>query len=109
MTLARARDLRWLPICAAHRLHVAAPTTEVPPRSTVHHWCLRLSQVGLRKPHAHTATMADRERFRREASPTACVVDAQAASSRGVGVAGQRGYEPAQPIVGRKRHALTEM
>ena len=95
MTLARARDPRWLRICAARRLRMPAPTTGVPPPRMVHRCCLQLSQVGLFKPIAHAATMADRERFGHEASPTACVGDVQATRSRGVGVAGQRGYEPA--------------
>ena len=44
----------------------------------------------------------------REACPTGCVVDAQAARSGGVGVAGERGYDPARRGVGHKRHALTD-
>ncbi|WP_238297376.1 transposase, partial [Methylobacterium soli] len=56
----------------------------------------------------HALTMADRERAGREACPTGCVVDAQAARSGGVGVAGERGYDPARRVVGRKRHALTD-
>lgn len=37
-----------------------------------------------------------------------CVIDAQAARSGGVGVEGERGYDPARRIVERKRHALTD-
>ena len=40
--------------------------------------------------------------------PTAAVMDAQAARSGTVGVAGQRGYDPARRVVGRKRHALVD-
>lgn len=40
--------------------------------------------------------------------PTGCVMDAQAARSGGVGMAGERGYDPARRSVGRKRHALTD-
>jgi len=57
---------------------------------------------------AHTLTLADRERAGHEACPTGCVVDAQAARSGGVGVAGKRGYDPARRVVGRKRHAPTD-
>ena len=107
ITLARARDPRSLPVRAAHRLRVAAPATRVPPRRT-DRWFLRLSQVDLFKPRAYAPTMGDRERFGREASPPPCVMDAQAARSRGVGVAGERGYDPARRIIGRKRRALTD-
>ncbi|SEP50598.1 hypothetical protein SAMN04487843_13814 [Methylobacterium sp. ap11] len=57
---------------------------------------------------AHTLTMEDRERAGRQASPTGAIVDAQAARSGGVGMAGARGYDPARSVVGRKRHALTD-
>ncbi len=52
--------------------------------------------------------MADRERAGREASPTAAVVDAQAARSGAVSVAGKRGFDPNRRVVGRKRHMLTD-
>jgi transposase len=52
--------------------------------------------------------IADRERVGRNASPTASVIDAQAARSGGVGVAGGRGYDAAKRVVGRKRHALVD-
>ena len=81
---------------------------DFPPWSTVHRWFLRLSQTGVFERRAHALTMADRERVGREACPTGCVVDAQAARSGGVGVAGERGYDPARRVVGRKRHALTD-
>ncbi|MER2196077.1 IS5 family transposase [Methylobacterium brachiatum] len=81
---------------------------DLPPWSTVHRWFLRLSQAGVFERLAHALTMADRERVVRKASPTGCVVDAQAARSGGVGMAGERGYDPARRAVGRKRHALTD-
>ena len=81
---------------------------DFPPWSTVHRWFLRLSQAGVFERLAHALTMADRERVGREACPTGCVVDAQAARSGGVGVAGERGYDPARRVVGRKRHTLTD-
>lgn len=81
---------------------------DFPPWSTVHRWFLRLSQAGVFERLAHALTMADRERVGREASPTGCVVDAQAARSGGVGMAGERGHDPARRAVGRKRHALTD-
>jgi transposase len=70
---------------------------EFPPWPTVHRWFLRLSHAGAFERLAHALAMADRERSGREASPTAAVLDAQAARSGGTGVAGRRGYDPARP------------
>jgi putative transposase len=81
---------------------------DFPPSGTVHRWFLRLARSGTFERMTHALTMADRERSGREASPTAAVVDAQAARSGGVGVAGVRGYDPARRVVGRKRHALVD-
>lgn len=81
---------------------------EFPPWSMVHRWFLALSRSGAFERLAHALTMADRERAGREASPTAAVLDAQAARSGGVGVAGQRGFDPARRVVGRKRHVMTD-
>lgn len=78
------------------------------PWRTVHRWFLRLSQAGVFERLAHALTMADRERVGREASPTGCIVDAQAARSGSVGMAGERGYDPARRAVGRKHHALID-
>ena len=81
---------------------------EFPPWSTVHRWFLRLSGSGVFERLAHALTMADRERAGRDASPSGAVMDAQAARTGGVGVKGERGYDPARRVVGRKRHALTD-
>jgi transposase len=69
---------------------------------------LRLSKAGVFERLAHALTMADRERVGREASPTGGILDAQAARSGGVGVKGERGYDPARRVDGRKCHALTD-
>lgn len=81
---------------------------EFPPHGTVHRWFLRLARSGTFERLMHALVMADRERAGREASPTAAVLDAQAARSGTVGVAGVRGFDAAKRIVGRKRHALTD-
>lgn len=81
---------------------------EFPPSPTVHRWFLALARSGAFERLAYRLTTADRERAGREASPTAAVVDAQAARPGGVGVAGRRGFDPARRVVGRKRHALTD-
>ncbi len=79
---------------------------EFPPQGTVHRWFLRLARSGVFECMAHVLVMTDRERSGREASPTAAVVDAQAARSGTVGVAGSRGFDPARRVVGRKRHTI---
>ena len=81
---------------------------EFPPWPTVHRWFLALSRAGAFERLTPALTQADRERVGREASPTAAVLDAQAARSGGVGVAGERGFDPARRVVGRKRHLLTD-
>jgi putative transposase len=81
---------------------------EFPPWATVHRWFLRLAQAGVFERLCHRLVMADRERSGREASPTAAVIDAQATRSGGVGVVGNRGFDPTRRIVGRKRHMLTD-
>ena len=69
---------------------------------------MRLSQVGAFQRLAHALTMADHRRVGRDAHPTGCVMDAQAARSGGVGMASERGYDPARRFGGRKRHTLTD-
>jgi putative transposase len=81
---------------------------DFPPWQTALRWLLRLARAGVFERMAHALAMADRERAGRDASPTAAVVDAQAARSGGVGVAGRRGFDAAKRIVGRKRHALVD-
>ena len=81
---------------------------EFPPWPTVHRWFLRLSRAGAFERLGHALTMADRERAGREASPSGAVLDAQAARSGGVGVSGERGFDAARRVAGRKRHLLTD-
>ena len=81
---------------------------EFPPWPTVHRWFLRLSHAGTFEQLAYALAMADRDRTGLEASPTAGVIDAQAVRSGGLGVAGERGYDPVRRVVGRKRHLVTD-
>ena len=81
---------------------------DFPPWQTVLRWFLRLARAGTFERLAHALATADRERVGRGASPTGAVVDAQAARSGGVGVAGRRGFDAAKRVVGRKRHALVD-
>lgn len=79
---------------------------EFPPFSTVHRWFLRLARAGAFDKVTQVLAALDRARAGRNPFPTAAVMDAQAARSGSVGVAGPRGYDPARRVVGRKRHAL---
>jgi transposase len=81
---------------------------DFPPWQTVLRWFLRLARSGAFERMAHALAVADCKRAGRGASPTAAVVDAQAARSGGVGVAGRRGYDAAKRVIGRKRHALVD-
>ena len=81
---------------------------EFPPWGTVYRWFSRLAHTGMFERLAHALTVLDRERAGREASPTAAVIDAQCVRSGGVGVAGQRAYDAAKKVVGRKRHAMVD-
>ena len=72
---------------------------EFPPWPTAYRWFGRLARAGVFERLAHALTMTDRERVGREASPSAAVIDAQAARSGGVGVAGERGFDPARRVV----------
>lgn len=81
---------------------------DFPPPGTVHRWFLRLARAGVFERMMHALVMAERERSGRQASPSAAVLDAQAARSGTVGVAGCRGFDPARRVVGRKRHALVD-
>ncbi len=65
---------------------------DFPPWQTTLRWFLRLARAGAFERLAHAPAMANREQAKRDASPTAAVVDAQAARSGGAGVAGQRGF-----------------
>ena len=69
---------------------------EFPPASTVHRWFLRLCRAGVLNKMAQVLAALDRARAGRDPLPTAAVMDAQAARSGTVGVAGPRGYDPAR-------------
>lgn len=81
---------------------------EFPPPGTVHRWFLRLARSGAFEAMTRVLAALDRARAGRDPLPTAAVMDAQAARSGTVGVAGPRGYDPARRVVGRKRHALVD-
>ena len=55
----------------------------------------------------HVLVMADREQAGREASPTLAIVDAQ--SVKRDAPQGERGYDAAKKVLGRKRHMAVDM
>ena len=55
----------------------------------------------------HVLVMADREQAGREASPTLAIVDAQ--SVKCDAPQGERGYDAAKKVLGRKRHVAVDM
>lgn len=81
---------------------------DFPPHETVLRWFLRLSRSGTFEAMMRVLAALDRALAGRDPLPTAAVMDAQAARSGSVGVAGQRGYDPARRVTGRKRHALVD-
>jgi transposase len=64
------------------------PPRELPPWASVYRWFLHLARIGAFERFCHRLGMADRERVGRKASAQLAIMDAQAARSRGVGVAG---------------------
>lgn len=75
------------------------------PHKTIYRWFLRLSRPGAFEAMMRVLAGLDRTHAGRDPRPTAAIVDAKAARSGTVGVVGQRGYNPARRVVGRKRHA----
>ena len=64
---------------------------DLPPRSTKFGYFSRWRNEGLFARINHDLVMADHERVRREASPTAAVLDGQSVKTTGSG--GPRGYD----------------
>ena len=77
-----------------------------PPWCTVYRWFARFRDEGTWETINHHLVMQDRERARREASPTATVIDSQ--SVKTIESGGIRGYDAGKKIKGRKRHALVD-
>ena len=95
-------------VCSARRLRLGAPAARV--RAARHGASLVLAPVrsGVFERMMRVLAALDRACAGRDPFPTAAVMDAQAARSGTVGVAGPRGYDPARRVVGRKRHALVD-
>ena len=80
---------------------------DLPPGSICYdHWRL-LTDGGHMQRINHVLVMADREKAGREASPTLVIVDSQ--SVKCDAPQGERGYDAAKKIVGRKRHIAVDV
>lgn len=80
--------------------------SDLPPWSTLWRWFRLWRDEGLFARISHGLVVADRERRGREACPSVAVVDSQSvktAESRP-----PRGYDAANKILGRKRHAMVD-
>src|SRR5260370_5473635 len=76
--------------------------TDFPPWETVYWWFRRFVRQLLFRTVHDLSLMLDRERARREASPSAGILDSPSVKAP---AARQRGYDAGKKILGRKRHA----
>ena len=79
---------------------------DLPPKSTVYGYFSQWRDSGLFVSINHHLVMADRERARREASPTAAVLDSQSVKTTESG--GPRGYDAGKKVKGRKRQVMVD-
>lgn len=80
---------------------------DLPPGSICHDYWRVLTDGGHLDRINHVLVMADREQAGREASPTLAIVDAQ--SVKCDAPQGERGYDAAKKVLGRKRHVAVDM
>lgn len=82
--------------------------SEFPPKSTVHDAFTRWSASGL-WPHINNALRpALRLKLKRNADPSAAIIDSQSVKCADTVGAGSSGFDAGKKIKGRKRHILTD-
>ena len=79
---------------------------DLPPSSLCYDYWRLLSDGGHMERINHHLVMMDREKDGREASPTLAIIDAQ--SIKCDAPHGERGYDAAKKILGRKRHVAVD-
>ena len=79
---------------------------DLPPGSICYDYWRLLTDGGYLERINHVLVMADREKAGRQASPTLVIVDAQ--SVKCDAPQGERGYDAAKKVVGRKRHIAVD-
>jgi putative transposase len=83
---------------------------DLPPRSTIHEYLVRWTYDGTLERLHHSLYVKCREQARREASPTAAIINAQSVKSaeKGGTSIDPHGYDAGKKVKGKKRHVLVD-